>query len=163
MTCHIRQSNKLAKVHAGVTGNKPKETPRLKSKCWFTLLDLYPQTIPPPNQSCSSHPLISPPQLGHALCFPHPATSYQMLLCLSSATLSWCRADLAGFEGCRGYLCRYRAAHTPKEMQKPLFSLAPMQWKKTGKKFYLFSLSHSSKIKARERLPLPHWLPFWEI
>lgn len=116
-----------------------------------------------PNQSCCSHPLISPPQLGHALCFPHLATSYQMLLCLSSATLSWCRADLAGFEGCRGYLCRYRAAHTPKEVQKPLFSLAPMQWKKTGKKFYLFSLSHSSKIKARERLPLPHWLPFWEI
>lgn len=86
--------------------------------------------------------------------------------CLSSATLSWGRADKVGFEGGRGSrqnLCRYRAAHIPKEVQKSLFSLAPMQWKKQrGISTSSLSLSHSSKIKACERLPHPHWPPFWE-
>lgn len=57
----IRQSYKPAKVHAVVSENKPKDTPRLKSKVWFTLLDLYPQTVPLINQPCSSCPLLSSP------------------------------------------------------------------------------------------------------
>lgn len=67
----IRQSYKPAKVHAVVSENKPKDTPRLKSEVWFTLLDLYQQTVPPINQPCSSCPLLSPPQMGHGLCFSH--------------------------------------------------------------------------------------------
>lgn len=82
MTCHMRQSHKAAKVHAGVSGNKPKETPKLKSKVWFTPLDLtHKPSSPQPILLFPSSPL--PPQLGHVLCFP---SSCQILLPLLSNT-----------------------------------------------------------------------------
>lgn len=62
MTCHIRWSYKPGKVHTDVSENKPKKTPTLKQKIWFTLVNLSwqekntktkQQPKPPTNQNNS--------------------------------------------------------------------------------------------------------------
>lgn len=110
---------------------------------------------PPLHQSCPSHPLISPPQLGHARCFSH--TSHQ----LSNATVpllsdtdlgqgwhsrAWRKA------GGPGRIYADTGQIHPKGSAKTIIFPSSHAVKETGEKFYIFSVISLKSKHVRDYL-----------